>query len=159
MKGDIMKNMAILLCVTAFFVACGQQAEPVAQSGGDSTEIGTEVEIPEIQWIHDDFDAASALAVEEGKLIFIDFYADWCPPCQTLANDYFPRPDYRQFLSGVVTLKVNVDNEPDLAQRYSVSSIPTLVLTDAQGNELDRVVGISGSPEDFLEVLEGLGTN
>jgi thioredoxin-related protein len=46
-----------------------------------------------------------------------------------------------------------------MAQRYSVSSIPTLVLTDAQGNELDRVVGITGSPEEFLEVLEGLGAN
>jgi thiol:disulfide interchange protein len=151
-----MKFMAILLCMTAFFVACGQHAEPVAQTDTETTEVGTDAEI---QWIHDDFDAAAALAVEEGKLIFIDFYADWCPPCQTLADEYFPRPDYRQFLSGVVTLKVNVDNEPDMAQRYSVSSIPTLVLTDAQGNELDRVVGITGSPEEFLEVLEGLGAN
>ncbi|MFO7627482.1 MAG: thioredoxin family protein [Candidatus Fermentibacteraceae bacterium] len=154
-----MKNTAILLCVTAFFVACGQQAEPIAQSGAETVEAGTETEIQEILWIHDDFDAAAVLAVEEGKLIFIDFYADWCPPCQTLADEYFPRPDYQQFLSGVVTLKVNVDNEPDIAQRYSVSSIPTLVLTDAQGNELDRVVGITGSPEEFLEVLEGLGAN
>ncbi len=156
-----MKNTAILLCVTAFFVACGQQPEPVAQSEAETetVEVGTEAEIQEIQWIHDDFDAAAALAVGEGKLIFIDFYADWCPPCQTLADEYFPRPDYQQFLSGVVTLKVNVDNEPDMAQRYSVSSIPTLVLTDAQGNELDRVVGITGSPEEFLVVLEGLGAN
>ena len=154
-----MKNMAILLCVTAFFVACGQQAEPVDQSGTETTEVGTDAEVQEIEWIHDDFDAAAALAVEEGKLIFIDFYADWCPPCQTLSEEYFPRPDYIQFLSGVVTLKVNVDNEPDLAQRYSVSSIPTLVVTDAQGNELDRVVGITGSPEEFLEVLGGMVAN
>lgn len=152
-----MKNKAMLLCVTAFFFACGQQSEPV-----ESPEAGTEEvegEVTETLWIHDDFDAASALASEEGKLIFIDFYADWCPPCQTLADDYFPRPEYREFLSGLVTLKVNVDNEPDLAQRYSVSSIPTLVLTDAQGNELDRVVGITGSPAEFLGVLEGLGSN
>lgn len=152
-----MKNKAMLLCVTAFFFACGQQAEPIDQPEAE-TEDPT-AELGETTWIHDDFDAAAALAAEEGKLIFIDFYADWCPPCQTLANEYFPRPDYREFLSGVVTLKVNVDNEPDLAQRYSVSSIPTLVLTDAQGNELDRVVGITGSPEEFLTVLEGLGTN
>lgn len=154
-----MKYTAMLLGVTAFFVACGQQAEPVAQNDTETTEVGTDTELQEIQWIHDDFDAAAALAVEEGKMIFIDFYADWCPPCQTLSEEYFPRPDYRQFLSGVVTLKVNVDNEPDLARRYSVSSIPTLVLTDAEGNELDRVVGITGSPEEFLEVLEGLGAN
>ncbi len=151
-----MRNPAILLCLAAFFAACGRQDEAAALT---PTERADGVEVTPVSWIHDDFDAAAARALSEDKLVFIDFYADWCPPCRTLSDEYFPRADYQEFLSGVVPLKVNVDSMPDLADRYGVSSIPTLILTDPQGNELDRVVGITGSPEEFLGVLAGLGTD
>jgi thiol:disulfide interchange protein len=148
-----MRNPAILLCLGAFLVACGQPEQAPAVVAEDSP-----VEVQEVEWIHDDFQAASALAAQEGKLIFIDFYADWCPPCRTLSDEYFPRDDYQAFLSGFVTLKINVDNVPDMAERYGVSSIPTLVIADVNGNEIDRIVGITGSPEDFLDTLKTLGT-
>jgi thiol:disulfide interchange protein len=149
-----MRNPAILLCLVAFLVACGQQEQTPAVAVEDA---GT-TEVHEVQWILDDFQAASAMASQEGKLIFIDFYADWCPPCRTLSDEFFPRDDYQSFFSGFVTLKINVDNVPDLADRYGISSIPTLIVTDWEGNEIDRVVGITGSPEDFLETLNALGT-
>lgn len=147
-----MRNPVLLICLAAAFSACGEQ--PGQQAVSEDAET---VVVGEVQWIHDDFEAAFALAAREGKSVFIDFYADWCPPCRTLSDEYFPRADYQEFLSGVVPLKVNVDNQQDFAQRYGVSSIPTLVLTDALGNELDRVVGVTGTPEDFLQVLKALG--
>lgn len=148
-----MSNPSVLLSVLMLAVSCGQR-EQVPPQASDAVD-----QVREVQWIHDDFDAATVLASEEGKLIFIDFYADWCPPCRTLSEEYFPMPEYQEFLSGVVPLKINVDNMQELAQRYGVSSIPTLVLTDATGTEIDRVVGITGNPREFLEVLEGLGTD
>lgn len=148
-----MSNPSILLSVLVLVLSCGQQ-EQVPQETAEVAE-----EVSEVQWIHDDFDAARDIAAREGKMVFIDFYADWCPPCRTLSDEYFPMPEYQSFFSGVVPLKVNVDNMQELAQQFGVSSIPTLVLTDASGNEVDRVVGITGNPQEFLEVLRSLGTD
>ena len=70
-----------------------------------------------------------------------------------LADDYFSREDYQEVLSDCILVKINVDNNPDLAQRYSAQSIPTLILADSEGNEIDRITGVGGSPEEFLPVI------
>ena len=58
--------------------------------------------------------------------LLVDFYADWCGPCQTLA----PVLDrVVTELAGKVTLfKVNVDKHPQLAQQFAIRSIPHLML-------------------------------
>jgi thioredoxin 1 len=59
------------------------------------------------------------------KLVLIDFYADWCGPCQSLA------PRLEKFAEDnkdkVKTVKINVDESPNLAGAFGVRSIPTLV--------------------------------
>jgi len=92
-----MRNPVVLFCIVAFLAAaCGQREQSSAEVHGRQDQSSAEV-----QWIQDDFQAASTLAAQEGKLIFIDFYADWCPPCRTLSDEYFPRDDYQSFLSGL----------------------------------------------------------
>lgn len=139
-----MKYLLPLTLVLAL-VACGEPEEASAAVDGEA---------PETEWIHDDLDAALALAAETGKPVFVDMYADWCGPCRMLAEDYFPREDYREVLSRAVTVKINTDNNQELASRYGIQSIPTLILLDSQGNELDRITGVMGSPESFLPVIE-----
>lgn len=60
------------------------------------------------------------------ELLLVDFYADWCGPCQTLA----PILDrVVAELEGEVTLyKVNVDKHPQLSQQFAIRSIPHLML-------------------------------
>ena len=56
----------------------------------------------------------------------VDFYADWCGPCRMLA----PAIDKisTEYDGKIKVLKVNVDNTPELAAKYGISSIPTLIV-------------------------------
>jgi len=76
--------------------------------------------------------------------LLVDFYADWCGPCQTLA----PVLDrVVAELAGKVTLfKVNVDKHPQLAQQFAIRSIPHLMLFK-KGKILWRKGGLITSTE------------
>lgn len=76
--------------------------------------------------------------VEQNKPVLIDFYADWCGPCQMqlpvveeLSNKYADQ---------VEVLKINVDEQPDIAQAFGVRSIPALFLLQNQ-QVVDKMVG------------------
>ena len=61
--------------------------------------------------------------VREG-LVIVDFYADWCGPCQMLA----PNLEQLDKEGEVKIVKINVDEIPDLARQFRIMSIPTLML-------------------------------
>ena len=78
-------------------------------------------------------------SLKEGKLMMVDFWAAWCGPCRMLA----PMVDdlAAQYEGKVVVGKVNVDEEQELAIRYGVMSIPTVIFFK-DGKEIDRKVGV-----------------
>jgi thiol-disulfide isomerase/thioredoxin len=66
----------------------------------------------------------------------LDFTAEWCGPCRQM------KPVVQRLAeSGVPVKAVDLDRSPTLARKYHVQSIPTFVLVDSNGNEIDRVVG------------------
>lgn len=73
--------------------------------------------------------------------VLVDFYANWCGPCKMLSP-------ILEKLEEVKVLKVNVDENPELARKYGVMSIPCLILFD-KGKELKRNVGFI--PENKLK--------
>ena len=87
---------------------------------------------------------------KSGKTVLLDFYADWCGPCRMVSPlvDEIAREN-PQVLVG----KVNVDGEPELAQRFGVASIPTLVVLK-NGKIANRTVGARPKPQ-ILALLEG----
>ena len=76
-----------------------------------------------------------ALAAAEG-LVMIDFWAAWCGPCRAVA----PVLDELSAAHDVPVLKVNVDENPGLAARYGIRSIPTILFVK-DGEVVDHVVG------------------
>lgn len=86
-----------------------------------------------------EFDAA----VNAAPLALVDFWADWCGPCRMLA----PLVDQLagDYDGKVLVGKVNVDEEPELARRFGVMSIPTVVVLK-NGQEVDRLVGVRPAP-------------
>jgi len=68
----------------------------------------------------------------------IDFWAEWCGPCKMMAPE-FDKAAIE--LKGKVNFaKVNIDEQPDLAQMFDVMSIPTILILKS-GKEVDRVMG------------------
>ena len=77
--------------------------------------------------------------VLQGKgLVLVDFWAAWCPPCRRLAPTVEAlATEYEGRLS---VAKVDVDSSPDVAQRYGIQSIPTLILF-RDGRVVDKRLG------------------
>ena len=73
-----------------------------------------------------------------GMLVLVDFFADWCGPCKTMA------PVLQQFAAQhqgkLRIIKIDVDKNPAVAQQYRVQSIPTLILF-RQGQPVWRQAG------------------
>ena len=64
--------------------------------------------------------------IEKGTVL-VDFYASWCGPCQMLAP-VLEEVDDKKLAEDVVIVKVNVDEFGEIAARYGIQSIPTLIL-------------------------------
>jgi thioredoxin len=94
-----------------------------------------------------DFDAA----VQGAKVALVDFWAPWCGPCRMVA----PHVEaVAEKLDGEAAfLKVNVDDNQALAQRYGVMSIPTLLIFK-DGEEASRMVGARGREDIESAVRE-----
>ena len=76
----------------------------------------------------------------------VDFYADWCGPCKMLA------PILEELKEEIKIVKVNVDENEEVAMKYGVMSIPTLVFFK-EGKLVHKMVGFS-SKESLLDVIK-----
>lgn len=86
---------------------------------------------------------------QSDKTVLIDFYADWCGPCKKLSPIVSEIADERD---DIKVVKVNVDQEQDVAIDFQVMSIPTLVVLK-EGKVTNRAVGLI-EKEEILELLK-----
>jgi thioredoxin 1 len=88
-----------------------------------------------------------------GTAIVVDFWAEWCGPCKMIA----PVLDEiaAEHADSLRVGKVNVDDSPDVARRYEVMSIPTLIVFK-DGQAKKRLVGAKGKGQLLNELSEFL---
>ena len=87
--------------------------------------------------------------IKSEKKVLIDFYADWCGPCQKLS----PIVDkFAEEHSEIKVVRIDIDAQEDLADRYNIRSIPTLVVIE-NGEEINRVIGLV-SEEKIIELCK-----
>jgi thioredoxin 2 len=76
--------------------------------------------------------------------VLVDLWAPWCAPCRLVAPTLEALA--REYAGRLKVVKVNVDENPALAQRFQAFSIPTLVVL-RHGREVDRIVGALPKPQ------------
>jgi len=129
-----MKNLIIILLLTPFlFSNCSKKTN-------GTTALKKGVKFVEYETLSE----AIAQAEQEGKLVFIDFYADWCAPCKMMDKDVFTDREIATFFNAnFVNFKVDGEKGygPNIAALYDLKAYPTLVWIDTKGRVLERTEG------------------
>lgn len=86
--------------------------------------------------------------ISNNDITLIDFYADWCGPCKALSPII---DEIAESESHIAVGKVNVEEEKELATKYRVRSIPTMVIFK-DGKEVNRLVGFLPKEEILAKI-------
>lgn len=90
-------------------------------------------------------------AKQEGKLIFIDAYTDWCGPCKRMASTTFKDAEVAElFNDNFINLKIEMEKDPDgkeVAMAYGVKAYPTLLIINGDGKLVKQAIGMKSKEE------------
>lgn len=90
------------------------------------------------------------LVLESDKLVLVDFFAAWCSPCKKLSVELEKLSNSR---SNFDIVKVNLDELKDLAVKYNITAIPTMIIFK-NGEAIDKIMGVEDSETIMKFVLE-----
>lgn len=96
------------------------------------------------------------------KLIFVDCYTSWCGPCIEMAKQEFPKKVSGDFFNPkFISVKYDMEKGEgiDIRKKYDVNMFPTFLILNAQGEEINRVVGKAGAEEFIEKVKAALNPN
>lgn len=108
----------------------------------------------QVLWVSD-LELAQTMAKAQNKLILIDFWATWCGPCKTMDLKMWNNEIINDVRDNFIGLKIDIDKNRSMAQKYGVSSIPNVIIIDPLENKYWSQVGFS-TPSPYLAILEKL---
>lgn len=135
----ILLVLGIVGAIGAFFLATAVLLVAVAAITVRPQPISPEEDQPGIVNVTDQTFEAEVMNADLAGPILVDFHADWCGPCQSQGKIL---KRFAAEHSDVKIAKVDVDQNPALASRYNVRSIPTLLVVK-HGEVTDKYVGLA----------------
>jgi thioredoxin 1 len=123
-------------------------AQPVSLTKGESTKYNYSVLVRRLEMSEGIMEATTATWEKEVLnpigLIMVDFWAVWCGPCRIIAPTVEELA--KEYAGKVKVLKLNTDENPDIASRYKIMGIPTLMFFKG-GQKIDQIVGAVPKPQ------------
>jgi len=150
------RNIVGILFFIAALIAAGTGLQSVIGTAG--MRAGAPGGSGSIQWVPYS-EAALSRALEQGKPVFLDFYADWCAPCKEMDAHTFSAPEVIERSKEFVMLKADLTSAGDeqvesLRQQFQVIGVPTLVFLRPDGREIADLRGTGfESKEVFLNKM------
>lgn len=140
----IVASLLMIITVTA----CGGSSDKTSGSVSSTTSdvVETQSSVPADEAVSDSLaqeqeNEAQALdAKSDKKLVVLDFFATWCGPCKAMAPAMEQME--KKYAGKIEFRKIDVDQEPELAQQYNITGVPTIVVLSADGKILDSTVGL-----------------
>lgn len=103
------------------------------------------------------YDAALAAAKDEKRVVMIDFFTTWCAPCKKLDATTWKDPAVLAWARETcVAIKLDAEQNVELAKRHKIESYPTMIFLRAEGTEIERVSGYKDAPTFLAEAKDAL---
>ena len=104
------------------------------------------------------YDEAISQAAQQNKHVMLYFWADWCQYCAMFNNEVLPNEKVIESLNdSFLSVQVNIEEDPELAEKYEARTLPMIVFLDAKGEVAGYLPGYL-PPGDFLEILNFVRT-
>ena len=122
------KSCCLIVWIGSLLAGCGpsESVAPISWSG--SIPLGME-------------------RAAENQVLFLYFYAEWCHVCEQMNEDVFPTAEVASALAPYVPVKIDVDQQPAVAETYLADVTPAYVLVDGQGAVRARAIGLMTAEE------------
>ena len=139
------KKITTIILIVIFIISLivinsllNKESEKMLYQSSEQINIKNEEEEDEMEILKVTSENFESEVLQSDKPVLIDFYADWCGPCKMLSPIV---DEVAEENTDIKVVKINVDNAQDLAMKYQVMSIPTLVVIK-DGKEINRSVGL-----------------
>lgn len=162
-----------LLCATPSRPAVAAEPAPAEATSGEAEAVeavdagqeaaGSAEADGGIEWMSD-LAKARERAGEQDTLVFIDFMAEWCGPCKQMDATVFPDAELQERLGKLVAVRIDIDEQEDLAREYRIQGVPTLMVMEPSGDVIARRSGFAPAPVllamfDYAKAKQTLNEN
>ncbi|WP_395054914.1 thioredoxin family protein [Flavobacterium sp.] len=98
------------------------------------------------------FEEAQKLSLATNKFIVVDFWATWCGPCKKMDYDSWSDQEVGVILQDYIQLKIDIDTNRELANKYDIKSIPNMFIMDGNGKVVYSFLGYRNASELKKEI-------
>lgn len=110
-----------------------------------------------VEW-KSDMAAALEMARKSGKPVMINFYADWCGYCKKMKSDVYPNRMIERQLENFITVSIDGERNPQIAEDYGITGYPTVTFLDRNGVQIRKIEGYAGV-EKFSSILRAVSAS